>query len=269
MQAPDPTALTAAFAGRAATYSRSDWHRRYAERLVQLAAPRPGTRVVDACTGTGMAARAIARVDPSIEVVGVDLSPDMLEHARRETAQAGLAGVRYVRGDAVALTALLGRASVDAVVCSAGLLYLPIDAALADWAAALRAGGRLSFSAMAAGNPPSARLFRDLCAREGLRLPDAARSLGSAARCRARLARAGLPAVAVHRERIDFAPDDLAEAWAVHERMHAPALAPLGDRARGRLRRRYEAALEDLERAGATGASVLYAVAEKPRPAGR
>jgi ubiquinone/menaquinone biosynthesis C-methylase UbiE len=110
MPTPDRAALTAAFAARAATYSRSDWHLRYAERLVQLAAPRPGTRVVDACTGTGMAARAIARVDPSIEVTGIDLSPDMLEHARSETARAGLANVRYVQGDAVALTALLGRA---------------------------------------------------------------------------------------------------------------------------------------------------------------
>jgi SAM-dependent methyltransferase len=54
---------------------------------------------LDVGTGTGDAALAIARRFPSAEVVGVDLSPEMVEHARRKIP-AELAGrVRFEQGD--------------------------------------------------------------------------------------------------------------------------------------------------------------------------
>jgi SAM-dependent methyltransferase len=45
--------------------------------------PSPPRRVLDLGTGTGKAARVVARRFPQAEVVGVDLSPAMIEEARK------------------------------------------------------------------------------------------------------------------------------------------------------------------------------------------
>jgi ubiquinone/menaquinone biosynthesis C-methylase UbiE len=63
----------------------------------------PPRRVLDLGTGTGVVARALAERYPQADVVGVDLSPGMIEQARR-TLVPGLAGrLRFEVGDAAAL----------------------------------------------------------------------------------------------------------------------------------------------------------------------
>jgi SAM-dependent methyltransferase len=60
-------------------------------------------RILDLGTGTGAAARVVARRFPEAEVVGIDLSPKMIEEART-LLPADLAGrVRYELGDASSL----------------------------------------------------------------------------------------------------------------------------------------------------------------------
>lgn len=66
-------------------------------------------RILDVGTGTGAAARVAAGRWPDAEILGVDLSPAMVEQARR---QAG-ANQRYEVGDASALP--VADASVDLV----------------------------------------------------------------------------------------------------------------------------------------------------------
>jgi ubiquinone/menaquinone biosynthesis C-methylase UbiE len=63
-------------------------------------APR---RALDVGTGTGMAAVAVARRFPDVEVVGVDLSPGMVRQARRNTPPEVAARVRFEEADASAL----------------------------------------------------------------------------------------------------------------------------------------------------------------------
>src|SRR5207248_7421852 len=53
--------------------------RRWKRRLVALAAPRPGIRAVDLATGTGDIAFALA--EAGADVVGVDVTPRMIELA--------------------------------------------------------------------------------------------------------------------------------------------------------------------------------------------
>ncbi len=68
--------------------------------LADLAAP---DHALDLGTGTGVVALALAERYPSAEVVGVDLSPAMIEEARRKLPS-GLAGrVGFEIGDASAL----------------------------------------------------------------------------------------------------------------------------------------------------------------------
>ena len=64
--------------------------------------PAPG-RVLDLGTGTGVVALALAERYPEAEVVGIDLSPGMIEEARRKLPPELAGRVRFEVGDASAL----------------------------------------------------------------------------------------------------------------------------------------------------------------------
>jgi SAM-dependent methyltransferase len=80
---------------RAPTYEDS-WHPDYSRRVMALAAPRPGDRVLVLCCGTGLEVFLAADAGASL-VVGVDASPGMLQVAtetrRRRLAQGSEEGV--------------------------------------------------------------------------------------------------------------------------------------------------------------------------------
>ena len=87
----------------AANYARAKFHAS-SERLqevVDLAEPLPGDLAVDVATGTGNTAFALA---PLVRrVVGVDLTREMLDQARRLTAERNIDNTDWVMGDACRL----------------------------------------------------------------------------------------------------------------------------------------------------------------------
>ena len=87
----------------AANYSRSTFHASSVrlQEVLDLARPRPGDLVLDVATGTGNTAFALA---PHVRrVVGLDLTREMLEEARRVAAERGIANADWVIGDALHL----------------------------------------------------------------------------------------------------------------------------------------------------------------------
>lgn len=125
------------------------------DRLLQVAAPGPGDRVLDIGCGTGASTIAAARaVGPSGHVTGADISGIMLDLARDRTAQAGLTQVDYVEGDAQ--VHVFDTAKFDKVMSRFGVMFFddPV-AAFRNIARAVTPGGRLTFLAWAglAGNP--------------------------------------------------------------------------------------------------------------------
>lgn len=71
------------------------------EAMMQRASFQPGERVVDLGCGGGATSRAIAAaVAPGGEVVGLDISSDLVGEAQRRADAAGLANARFVCGDA-------------------------------------------------------------------------------------------------------------------------------------------------------------------------
>ena len=69
--------------------------------LADVQAPR---HVLDLGTGTGVVALALAERYPDVEVVGIDLSPAMIEEARRKVTPELGGRVRFEVGDAAALS---------------------------------------------------------------------------------------------------------------------------------------------------------------------
>lgn len=110
----------------AAVYERC-WSEQLApaqRRLLEMARPRLGERVLDVACGTGLVTfPAAAAVGPAGSVVAVDLSDSMVDHVNAEAARRGLSQVAARRMDAEALQ--LPDRSFDAAVCALGLMYVP------------------------------------------------------------------------------------------------------------------------------------------------
>ena len=117
-----------------------------------LAAAPPGrARLVDIGCGAGTTSLAIARARRDAEVIGLDLSPDLVAVATDRAAASDDPGgrCRFVVGDAVALAPTL--APVDLYFSRHGVMFFADPAeAFARFAAAAAPGARLVFSCFAA-----------------------------------------------------------------------------------------------------------------------
>jgi demethylmenaquinone methyltransferase/2-methoxy-6-polyprenyl-1,4-benzoquinol methylase len=107
---------------------------RWRRGLVDAIDPRPGDRVLDVATGTGMVALALA--DRGAEVVGLDQSEPMLARARARAS----ARVRFVRGEAESLPFSDGE--FDALTFTYLLRYVDdVAATMRELARVVRPGG--------------------------------------------------------------------------------------------------------------------------------
>lgn len=148
---PPPGDPVAVFESLAETYDDIGFVRLTANRLVELAALRPGEAVLDLATGTGWAALVAAEaVGPSGRVVATDLAEEPLAIARAKADARGLDRIEFATGDMVAPAYPDG--SFDAVLCASALFFAadPIEAIRA-WRRVLRPGGRVIFTSFGAG----------------------------------------------------------------------------------------------------------------------
>jgi ubiquinone/menaquinone biosynthesis C-methylase UbiE len=104
----------------------------------------PGATVLDLCTGSGrILPQLAAAVGPKGRVVGVDISPRMLDHARRRSAS--FAQVELIEADAAQLP--FPDDSFDAILASYGCSAVPdLDSVLDETMRLLRPGGRFSIA---------------------------------------------------------------------------------------------------------------------------
>lgn len=121
-----------------------------------------GERVVDIGSGAGFDSIVAARqVGPQGQVVGVDMTTDMLEKARRNAAELGLGNTRFEEGLAEDLPVDTGWADV---VVSNGVFNLCADkrAVFTEVHRVLAPGGWLQFGDIANGTPVPAEALKDI-----------------------------------------------------------------------------------------------------------
>jgi ubiquinone/menaquinone biosynthesis C-methylase UbiE len=111
-------------------------------RVIELAALRPGLRVLDVACGTGLVARLAAQaVGAGGQVTGLDLNPGMLAVASKLPTVEG-AAIEWVEANAQALP--FAEASFDVVCCQLGLQFFPDrEGALREMKRVLVPGGRV------------------------------------------------------------------------------------------------------------------------------
>jgi SAM-dependent methyltransferase len=122
----------------------------------------PGEKVVDVGSGAGFDSFiAAGQVGPGGQVVGVDMTAEMLARSRQSAAALGLAHVQFREG--LAETLPIEDAWAD-VVISNGVINLCAgkQAVFAEIFRVLRPGGRLQFADIANGRPVPAGALREI-----------------------------------------------------------------------------------------------------------
>ena len=150
MQTPDDAKARAAATYNAAADAYDDvtnsfWDR-FGRRTIERLSPQPGSRILDACCGSGSSAISAAEeVGPEGYVLGIDLAEKLLELARIKAGKRGLRNVEFRVGDLLDLR--VPKEEFDAAICVFGVFFVP------DMAAAIRAlwhvvrpGGKLAIT---------------------------------------------------------------------------------------------------------------------------
>jgi SAM-dependent methyltransferase len=132
-----------------------------------LASLKPGEVVVDLGCGAGLdVLLAAPKVGPTGKVIGIDMTPDMIERARQNAGKAGLANVEFHLTDITAMP--LPESSVDCVISNCVLNLVPDKhKAFTEIFRILKQGGRLAVSDMALKQPLPKVLVKDFCAYIG------------------------------------------------------------------------------------------------------
>lgn len=148
---PSQTSIIQSIYDERSTNYDTSHHGALAEAYIRTAAPREGESVLDLACGTGLvsflAEQAVRR---SGLVVGIDISPGMLDVARHKAKQTG-SDVTFLQHDISDLSGLAlesflprGEEGFDLITCAAALVLLPDPGrAIRGWMRWLKPGGRI------------------------------------------------------------------------------------------------------------------------------
>jgi SAM-dependent methyltransferase len=231
--------------------------RRYHAHLLAALDIDPDARVLDVGCGTGQTTRAAARAASRGHALGIDMSPPMLEQARRVTNLDGPANARYELGDAQ--THPLPTEHFTVGLSRFGTMFFadPV-AAFANIAQALRPGARFVQLVWQDGSRQAWRAAIQLALADELDAPptpqrESAFSLADPATVRATLGDAGFVGVQLVEvcEPVYYGPDAPSALRAIRSlRMTSEPPRDLDDASTHRALSRLGTVLRDREEGG-------------------
>lgn len=146
----DKRTVVREFNPKAAVYESNrlaPWYRGHAEQILDRLALQSGELVLDIGCGTGYLLREIVRRFPGVCGVGLDLTPAMIEEARKKAASEGLSALQFGCADwedaGFDVDAFLEARRPNCVVCANAFHYFSSpQAALEKMRSVLVPGGR-------------------------------------------------------------------------------------------------------------------------------
>ncbi|MEH2455612.1 class I SAM-dependent methyltransferase [Nostoc sp.] len=181
------------FYGSRTTYDHEEGtrHPLEAKQLREFVPLDLGQKILDVATGTGLVAiPASEKVGSDGSVIGIDITPGMLDQARLKIAVARLQNIELIEADAEYFN--FSDSSFDVVFCCEAIVLFPdILTTLQKWYRFLKTGGYVAFTC-----PPEtafmASLQQRICARVlGVSLPYILEPLGTPEKCQNLLNQAG------------------------------------------------------------------------------
>jgi SAM-dependent methyltransferase len=148
------------------------WMGPVSDQLIRSTGITSGHTVLDVATGAGQPALTIAKVvGPNGRVVGVDLSPEMLEVAKEEAAYQGLTNVVDFQVVEDETLSMFHDNTFDSVVCRNGLMFMPDPIkALKAFLRVLKPGGKASVTVW--GSPDKAPVMEVVMKTISKHVPD-------------------------------------------------------------------------------------------------
>jgi ubiquinone/menaquinone biosynthesis C-methylase UbiE len=192
-----------------------------AERLVDLARIRAGENVLDAGTGTGVAAFVAAeKVGPSGRVIGVDIGEEILNQASKKLDRKAPVNISFFPGDMEHLE--FPDESFDTVLSASSLFFLSdMSAGLKEWKRVLKHGGTVAVSGYGeSAFRPLSDLFEARIRSYGVQLAAPARPfswqrLTEQEQCLSLFRQAGLESIEVFSEQLGYQLRDANEWWEI------------------------------------------------------
>lgn len=147
-----------------AKFSKNAFYQALNARLVDMAEPGPGQRIVDLACGSGGVTRLILerlRGARDSMIIAIDHSAAALKEAMEELRDARDAAVHFLQSRVEQLSETL-RDSVDTIIYCNAIHYVPDkDSLLEEIARALKPGGKFAFntSFFEGAHPPESQVF--------------------------------------------------------------------------------------------------------------
>ena len=125
-------------------------YREFVDWLIEAIPVRDGDLVLDVATGTARIPLALAaKTKVESRIVGLDITPAMLEYGRRDVDAKGLTPrIKLVCASAMAMPFVEG--VFDKVICGLGTHHMDVPQMLSEMNRVLRAGGELVLADVAA-----------------------------------------------------------------------------------------------------------------------
>jgi len=158
--------VIAVYDAAAATYNRvgPSFFSHFGRRLASGIEIAPGSKVLDVATGTGaVLVPAAELVGDEGRVVGIDISPLMINRARTEIQKFGFCNADVLVADAENLP--FPQKSFDHVLCSFAIfLFSDLHSLISEWGRVLRSRGRIGL-VYSAGEDQEWKWYEQLISR--------------------------------------------------------------------------------------------------------